>query len=214
MASLPLDGLERTELCDLLEQLGPDAPTLLDGWTAHDLAAHIVLRERDLIAAPCIVLPEPFPRFAERRRRAVANARPFESILDTIRQGPPRGFFRMRWVRSFPNLNEFFVHHEDLRRANGLGPRTLTPRMEDALWRNIGLGASWLCRRLRDAGLDIERADTGQCITARRGEPRARLAGPPGELLLYIFGRQPVARVEVSGPPDALAAIERTHFGM
>src|SRR5262249_52743320 len=39
------DAVERAELCDLLDELGPDAPTLLDGWTTRDLAAHLVLRE-------------------------------------------------------------------------------------------------------------------------------------------------------------------------
>ncbi|CNN16345.1 TIGR03085 family protein [Mycobacterium tuberculosis] len=38
--------------------------------------------------------------------------------------------------------------------------------------------------------------------------------GPPGELLLYVFGRRAVARVEVSGPLEAIAAVHRTHFGM
>jgi hypothetical protein len=30
-------------LCDLFEELGPDAPTLLGAWTTRDLAAHVVL---------------------------------------------------------------------------------------------------------------------------------------------------------------------------
>ena len=66
MADVPLDTQERRELCDLFDELGPSVPTLLEGWTAHDLAAHLVLRERDLVAGPCLVLPGPFQRFAER----------------------------------------------------------------------------------------------------------------------------------------------------
>jgi hypothetical protein len=42
----------------------------------------------------------------------------------------------------------------------------------------------------------------------------ARLTGPPGELLLYLFGRRGAAQVEVSGPRDAVEAVERTRFGM
>jgi hypothetical protein len=30
-----------------------------------------------------------------------------------------------------------------------------------------------------------------------------RITGLPGELLLYLFGRQSAAEVEVSGPPEA-----------
>ena len=67
---------------------------------------------------------------------------------------------------------------------------------------------------MRGAGLEIEWAGTDELLTVRRGDATARLSGPPGELLLYLFGRQPVARVEVGGPTVAVAAVERTHFGM
>ena len=38
--------IERQDLCTLFEDLGPDVPTLCEGWTARDLAAHLVVRER------------------------------------------------------------------------------------------------------------------------------------------------------------------------
>jgi uncharacterized protein (TIGR03085 family) len=215
MGDFRFDARERLALCDLFEELGAGVPTMLEGWTAHDLAAHLVLRERDLIAGPCIVLPEPFQRFAERRRVRLAEKREFGWLVARIRSGPPPGFFRIGWVRSFPNLNEFFVHHEDVRRANGLGPRnTLTPELEAALWRNVRRGSRHLSRRLRQVGLEIGCAGTDEQITVRTGEPIVRLTGSPGELLLYVFGRQAAARVEVTGPADAVATVHRTHFGM
>jgi uncharacterized protein (TIGR03085 family) len=214
MADLALDAQERRHLCDALDELGPSAATLIDGWTAHDLAAHIVLRERDPIAGPCLVLPGPFARFAERRRVRLARRREFPWLVTRIRSGPPPGFFRLGWVRSFPNLNEFFVHHEDVRRANGMDARTLTPALQDALWRNVRRGCRHLGRRLRDAGLEIEWTGTSERVTVRPGEPTARLSGPPGELLLYLFGRTRAARVEVTGSAEAIAAVHRTHFGM
>ena len=169
MGDLLFDAQERLELCVLFDELGPSAPTLLEGWTAHDLAAHIVLRERDLIAAPCLVLPGPFQRFAERRRVRLANRHDFAWLVARIRSGPPPGFFRIGWVRSFPNLNEFFVHHEDVRRANGLGPRHPHADLEAALWRNVRRGGRYLSRRLRRAGLEIEWAGTGEPLTVRHG---------------------------------------------
>jgi len=66
MGDVWFDAQERLALCDLFEEFGADVPTMLPGWTVHDLAAHIVLRERDLIGGPCIVLPGPFQRSAER----------------------------------------------------------------------------------------------------------------------------------------------------
>lgn len=214
VADVPLDAQERLELCDLLEELGPAVATLIEGWTAHDLAAHIVLRERDLVAGLCIVLPGPFQRFAERRRARLAQSKDFTWLVARIRSGPPMGFFRIGWVRTLANLNEFFVHHEDVRRASGRGPRSLTPEMDAALWRNVRRGSHFLSRRLHGCGLEIEWVGTGKRVRARSGEPTARLTGPPGELLLYVFGRRAVARVEVSGPLEAIAAVHRTHFGM
>src|SRR5262245_19399707 len=107
MPDLPFDAQERLALCDLFDELGADAPTLLDGWTTRDLAAHLVLRERDLIAGPCLLLPGPFVRFAEARRARLAGRREFSWLVARIRSGPPPGFFRIGWVRALPNLNEF-----------------------------------------------------------------------------------------------------------
>jgi uncharacterized protein (TIGR03085 family) len=215
MPAVTLDAQERERLCDVFETVGPSAATLLDGWTAHDLAAHLVSRERDLVAGPCIVLPGPFARFAERRRARLAQTRDFGWLVKRIRSGPPPGFFRIGWVRSFPNLNEFFVHHEDVRRANGMEPRVLAPEMDAALWNNVRRGGRHLSRRLRrDVGLELEWARTGARVVVRPGEPAARLTGLPGELLLYLFGRTDAAHVEVTGSADPVAAVHRARFGM
>jgi uncharacterized protein (TIGR03085 family) len=214
MDEFPLDALERLELCRLFDKLGPSVPTLLEGWTAHDLAAHIVLRERDFLAGPCLVLPGPFQRFAERRRAVLARGEDFGWLVATIRSGPPIGFFRIGWVRALANLNEFYVHHEDVRRANGRGPRRLTPAMDAALWRNVRRGGRFLSRRLNACGLEIAWVDTPERVTVRPGAPMARLSGSPGELLLYLFGRKAAAQVELSGTPQFVAAVRQTHFGM
>lgn len=137
------DDHERRDLCRSFDELGPSAPTLLEGWSTRDLAAHIVLRERDPIAAPGLVLPGPLQRFAARRQARLAGRHDFAWLVNRIRSGPPPGFFRIGWVRSYPNLNELFVHHEDIRRANGMGPRTIDPGMDDALWHNVRRGSRY-----------------------------------------------------------------------
>jgi hypothetical protein len=86
--------------------------------------------------------------------------------------------------------------------------------MEAALWRNVRRSSHYLSRRLRGVGLEIEWAGTDKRVTVRPGAPTARLSGPPGELLLYVFGRQAAAQAKVSGPPEAIAAVRSTHFGM
>ena len=37
---------ERLALCATLTRVGPQPPTLCEGWTARDLAAHLVVREQ------------------------------------------------------------------------------------------------------------------------------------------------------------------------
>jgi len=213
MADPPLDAVERARLCDLLDELGPDAPTLLAPWTARDIAAHLILRERDPLAGPGLVLPGAWHSLATRRQEALAR-RDFTWLTATLRSGPPPGFFRIGWVRQLPSLNEFFVHHEDVRRANGRRARTNERAMDEALWRNVSRGAWLLARRLRGAGLELVWAGTAQTVRARRGEPVASMTGPPGELLLYLFGRQGAAHVELSGPAAAVDAVRRARFGM
>jgi uncharacterized protein (TIGR03085 family) len=207
------DAAERARLSDLLDELGPEAPTLLTPWTTSDIAAHLVLREHDHLAGPGLVLPGAWARFAERRQKALA-AGDFTRLVATFRAGPPPGFFRAGWVRRLPSLNEFFVHHEDVRRANGRGPRATEPAMDEALWRNVTRAPWYLARRLRGTGLELQWAGTARAVRARRGEPAARITGSPGELLLFLFGRPDVARVEVSGPATAVEAVRRAHFGL
>ncbi len=222
---MSFDDAERLRLSDLLEELGPDAPTLIESWTTRDIAAHLVLRERDALAGPGLVLPGRWGHFAQRRQRALALG-DFAELVTTLRSGPPRGFFRLGWVRRVPNLNEFFVHHEDVRRANGRPPRTNDSAtggvydevhdgaLDEALWHNVSLGRWFLARRLRGVGLELCWAGTSRSVRVRRGSPEARIVGRPGELLLYLFGRQAAAHVEVTGPDAAVEAVRRTRFGM
>lgn len=213
MARMLFDDVERAKLCDLLEELGPDAPTLLGLWTTRDIAAHLALRDLDHLAGPGLVLPGWWGRFAERRRQVLAQ-KDFAWLVATIHCGPPPGFFGIAWVRQVPNLNEFFVHHEDVRRANGRDPRQNEPAVDEALWHNVRYAPWFLARRLRGAGLELHWAGTVKTARARRGQPTARITGAPGELLLYLFGRTTAAHVEVSGPPAAVQAVRRTRFGM
>lgn len=116
-------------------------------------------------------------------------------------------------MRRSANLNEFF-HPEDVRHANGRGPRNLFPAMDAGLWHNVCRGGRFLSRRLRVCGLEIEWAETKERVTVRTGKPTARLSGGQGELVLYLFGRQGAAQVDVSGPPEAVTEVLRTHLGM
>ena len=168
------------------------------------------------MAAPCLVLPGPFQRFAEGRQVRLANRHDFAWLVARIRSGPPPGFFRIGWVRSFPSLNEFFVHHEDVRRANRLGPRTLTHDLEATLWRNVRRASRYLSRRLSEAGLEIEWPGSGEPHTVRQGKPTARLSGTArraAPLCVRAAGRGPRGgqRARRSGSGDSSHALRHVN---
>lgn len=203
---------ERAALCDLLDAKGPDAPTLCEGWSTRDLAVHLVLREHDPVAAPGILLGGPFRTLLE-RATARLSARPYAELVERVRKGPPLALTPLDPV---VNVMELFVHHEDVRRGGG----DTTPRpsseiaaVDEALWRVLGTGGRLLARRLRGAGLQVRRPD-GASRTLRRGGPVATLTGEPGELVLFLTGRQAASRAVLDGPDDAVAAVRAARFGL
>jgi uncharacterized protein (TIGR03085 family) len=199
---------ERAALCDLFDELGPGAPTIPDGWQARDLAAHLWVRERRPDAAPGLLGRGPFAGRTERLQDAAAE-RPFAEVVADLRGGPPKRWFG-HWVPA-GDLHEWFVHHEDVRRANGLAPRE-DDRLDDAIWGALGMWGRILVRRA-DVGVELVAHD-GRRRTAKAGDPAVTLTGRPGELLLTLFGRDAVAEVEVHGTDDAVAAWRRSDIGL
>jgi uncharacterized protein (TIGR03085 family) len=207
----PLDARERRELCDLLEELGPDAPTLCDGWTTIDLTAHLVLRERDPRAAPGILLGGRFEASLQRLTERVLD-RGYERLVDQVRTGPPPGPMALPGLRTVLNLNEYAVHHEDVRRANGLGPRNDRADLQNALWGLQRHGARLALRKVHGVRVVLARPD-GKEIAVGRG-PEVTMVGEPLELQLYLLGRGDAAQVEVSGDPDAQGTLAGSDLGI
>ena len=203
--------LERLALCELFDELGPDEPTLCGDWTTRDLAAHLVVRERRPDAGPGLVLPF-LAGHAEQVRQEEAT-RPYADIVERVRRGPPRwNPLRFEPFDTLANSIEFFVHHEDVRRAQpGWAPRELDAEQAAALTRPLTFGGSMLTRR---AGVGIVVAPSGQPeLRLHKGEPTVTIAGPIGECVLYVYGRKEHAQVELSGPADAQANVRTAPFG-
>ena len=200
--------LERHSLADLLADVGPDAPTLCEGWTTRDLAAHLAVRERRPDAAAGIVLP-PLRGYGERIRRAL-TARPYLALVDLVRHPPWWSPVSNPLLDGLVNPMELFIHHEDVRRARpGWRPRELSPGLEATLWSRTRTLAPLVLRRL-PAAVVLRAPGYGTYPdTDSIGGDAVRLIGAPGELLLFLSGRQRAARVQVDGPP-ALAERMRT----
>ena len=198
---------ERRGLADLLEALGPEAPTLCAGWDTRDLAAHLVVRERRLDAAPGIAVGA----FAGRTERVQDDytQRPYAELVHLVRTGPGRlSLFAVPGADKLLNTTEYVVHHEDVRRAQpGWAPRRLPDRAQGSLWKAVVARAP-LALRSATVGVELVRSDRQDApFLARSGSPTATLTGEPLELLLYLFGRLDHAVVTVSGDPAAQAAL-------
>ncbi|MFE2989482.1 TIGR03085 family metal-binding protein [Streptomyces sp. NPDC059262] len=196
---------ERLLLADLLEASGPDAPTLCEGWNARDLAAHVVVRERRADAAGGILIKQ----LAQRLERVQAEfaEKPYDELIQLIRTGPPRfSPFSVKQIDEASNAVEFYVHTEDVRRAQpDWTPRELDPVFADVLWSRLERMARVIGRK-SPVGLVLRRPD-GRTVVAHKGTPVVTVTGEPAELLMFAFGRQDAARVETEGEKDAIGKL-------
>lgn len=201
---------ERALLADLLLSGGPDAPTLCTGWTARDLAAHIVVRERRPDSALGLLI-KPLAGFGEKVRLARA-ALPWEELVAQLRTPPVWSPVSNPLVDPLANTMEMFIHHEDLRRgADGWEPRPLEKDLEAALWGNVKLISRAALRRL---GITAEIEATGFPPVRGSAEPQVRVTGDAGELAIFFFGRQRAARVTVEGPAEIAGRLHNARLGI
>jgi uncharacterized protein (TIGR03085 family) len=204
-----VSGSERSRLCDLMEALGPEAPTLCEGWTTSDLAAHLYIRERRPDAAAGMFV-KPLAGHTTQTMAAVTRHLGYAGVVSKVRSGPP---LLWRLIDQQINTFEYFIHHEDVRRAEeGSEPR-VDSELDKVLWDSLKRGARLLARKVRGAGLELVNAD-GERITARAGEQRAVITGGPQELALYLYGRTSVARVTIEAEGEARAALDAADFGV
>lgn len=210
---MSLTSVERAALADLLDELGPDQPTLCEGWTTRDLAAHLVIREGRPDVNAGIAIPPLAGRTARAQARLAAGD--FTELVDRVRNGPPTlSFFNLPGVDSRANAFEYLVHHEDVRRAQpDWRPRDLPPKAVEAIWGRLAKGGASLLHRRASTGVTLRRGD-GQSIVARPGDPMVTVVGEPVELVLQAFGRGDHARVELEGDPAAVAAFSGGAFSV
>lgn len=197
---------ERAALAATLREIDPASPTLCEGWSAHRLLAHLVLREHrpDLMVrdagAPAGAEPQ-LTRLIDGPR-----APSYEALIDRFTAGPPR-WSPFSWAPDATDLVEYVVHHEDLRRAGEpRPPRRLPAAMEAALWERLILMAR-LVHRSSPVGVVLV-VPSGPRRVVRRRRDAVAVIGAPVELALHTLGRGSVARVEVRGRPETVARFE------
>jgi uncharacterized protein (TIGR03085 family) len=206
MATLSLAQQERETLSDLFLEYGPDAPTLCEGWSAADLAAHLVVRERRPDSGPGLVWP-PMAGYTDNVRLAARDRMSWDKLVSTVRSGPP---LLLRPFDGPMNTVEYFIHVEDLRRGQaGWEPRAISPALADALWARVGPGG--MAKKvpativLSSPGRDDKQAGSGPLVT---------LTGDPGEHIMFGAGRQQAARLEITGDATLAAQLRAASLGV
>jgi uncharacterized protein (TIGR03085 family) len=203
----------RASLAATLADRDPASATLCEGWDTVRLTAHLVLRDRN----PLLAAAGGVPGLAKLTARAMDRLvdRPYQDLVDQFAAGPPR-WSPMRHssrLDTAANALEFFIHHEDLRRAaSDAAPRALDPAFDDFIWRRLRRMAKLLMRKA-PGGVTLRRAGNGGSIVVKRGSPLVVVTGAAPELALFAFGRQGAAVVETSGADDAIAALRGARLG-
>jgi uncharacterized protein (TIGR03085 family) len=207
---------ERAALCDLLTDVGEHAPTLCGEWDAGDLAAHLVVRESRPDAAVGLAIPA-LRGYTAGLERATRKTVPFADLVERVRTGPPLWSpLRLPGVEERVNLHEYFIHHEDVRRAApGWRARDLSPALSAGLWNVVRLMAPFLIGGMKDTRVTLRTPDGAERSIGRiTAEHQVMVTGPAGELLLYLSGRRPVAEVQTSGSSAAQARLAAARLGM
>jgi uncharacterized protein (TIGR03085 family) len=199
---------ERAALAALLEETGPDAPTLCEGWQTRDLAAHLVLRERRPDAAAG-VMGGPLAGYTARVQRRYLSRYSYPELVGLFRSGPPPlSLFAIPGADEAANAVEYFVHHEDVRRAGEeWTERPLDEGLSAMLWKRLK-GAQLLLRSA-PTGVVFAREGDGKLdlIVAKNVAPSVTVTGSPAELTLWSMGRTRAAHVTLDGPEDAVARL-------
>ena len=202
---------ERALLCDLFLRVGPHAPTLCAGWDTHHLAAHLVFRDGDTVRLVHVALSGS----SEAAVEELVHSTDFTELVARVRTGPsPKSVFALPGVGRVTGTLEFFIHHEDVRRAGPRWtPRALSPAAQEDIWSPLRISARVLMRR-SPVGVELARSDAHGSARGAKGADAVVVRGLPSELALFAFGRGRVARVEIDGSERGIAAMRAAAFGI
>jgi uncharacterized protein (TIGR03085 family) len=213
---------ERAALAALLAETGPDAPTLCEGWQTRDLVAHLVVRERRPDAAVG-VMGGPLGGYTARIQRQFLDRYSYPELIALFKSGPPAlSPFAIPGADEAANTVEYFVHHEDVRRAaEGWTERPVDAGLSEALWKRLKGARLFLRSAPTGVVLARDRADghppggqppggrpaASDLIVAKHALPSVTVTGSPAELTMWSMGRLSAAHVTLDGPEDAIARL-------
>lgn len=213
VAHMSFAAAERRRLAHLLHEVGPDHPTLCEGWLTRDLAAHLWVREHRIDAAAGMFVP-----FLEKHLQSTMDAvkdRDYDEVVDEWAAGPPT-LSPFKLIDAQANAAEHFIHLEDVRRGRvvegGELPtaRDFSNHINEKLFAAATMFAKMTVRGSKAPIILLP--DGGRPVTingghgvAHKGNQVVRVAGEAGEILLWVSGRS-ACHVQVNGDIESLKA--------
>lgn len=211
MAAAELDALwegvddQRERTARLLEGLAPeqwDTPSLCEGWTVRDVAAHLTLQAQTLGDLLGLVARHPrtwrhpgLNGTIRESARVVAAELTSDEVVARIRAGIGSRRYNA-FVTPLETLTDALVHGQDVAVPLGL-PLDLRPGPSAlAATRRWDTRRSWLASVNRRLPLDGHRLRATDVEWVRGDGPE--VAGPVGALLLLLTGR-PAALDRLAG---------------
>lgn len=208
VAGMTFASDERARLAQLLLDKGPHAPTLCEGWSTRDMAAHLWLREHrpDAMAGMFV---KPLQGHLD-SLTAQTKGRDYAELVRAWADGAP-ALNPMRLADAQVNAAEHFVHLEDVRRGEAAqggavpAPRELSAADQEELYRLVRRMAPMMLRR-SEAPVVLQAPGRAPVVVSRgavASRPPVTVSGEAGELLLWAYGREAV-HVTVEGDLDSV----------
>ena len=204
---------ERAALVEILRAVGPDAPTLCEGWTTRTWPRTSWCANAAPTRCPASCSGR-CASYTARVQNQLATSTKWEDLVELVASGPPvLSLFKV--LDPVASIHEMFVHHEDVRRAQtSWEPRELDASTAAAVKRRVamisraGMAKSMAAVRAR---LTLRTPDGQTVVAVGSGSP-VTVTGEPLELLLFAFGRNAV-RVDFGGDDDIVAAVRAAKRG-
>ena len=198
---------ERSAICQTLRKLGPDQPTLCQGWSTKDLLVHLIVRENRPDAAVGLFIP-----FLSSYTDSVSkkySEKSFEDLIMIFENGPKSPSpFSLPKVDELANTFEFLVHHEDILRAqDNYQPRKLSEEDAKFVWSRFTKSAVFFMRKIK-VGV-VAKTDQG-IYTLKRGNDVVTISGNLIDLVMFAFGRKNTTEINFEGNPTAVEKLKNS----
>jgi len=202
---------ERSAICQTLRKLGPDQPTLCQGWSTKDLLVHLIVRENRPDAAVGLFIP-----FLSSYTDSVSkkySEKSFEDLIMIFENGPKSPSpFSLPKVDELANTFEFLVHHEDILRAqDNYQPRKLSEEDAKFVWSRFTKSAVFFMRKIK-VGV-VAKTDQG-IYTLKRGNDVVTISGNLIDLVMFAFGRKNTTEINFEGNPTAVEKLKNSDLSL